>query len=147
MTRILIRIALLTCLLVLGLSKGGYAADCVLNSTFPNLACPFSEQERKSVKFSDVSFGLIIQNQELAIRFNSVRYRVRVGASWFEEGDCDEEDIEDLDDLEDLRDEISDITNDSDPDNDFIAFTVNPDDVREITTIWFIACKVDSLER
>ena len=118
-----------------------FAAPCVLDDQSPFLGCPFTEDEKKSIKFGSVSaaFGPFNSGGPMFVRFNQARYAINIGTIWVEEdgGGCDVEDVDSSSELFELRDIINFSSNSSD-----IAFMVNPDDVREITKVWILDCKV-----
>ncbi len=119
------------------------AAPCTLDNTFPTLLCPFSAQEKISVKFGRVNSEpdfAFVSGLELLIRFNSARYRIKQGSSWRAVGSCIDNNILSPQDLGTLSQEIQNH-------NGQIAFTVNPDNVREITKVWFLNCEVISGNR
>jgi len=139
---------LTTAALVLSLSNN-LLAECDFNASFPAAACPFTDQEKISVKFGFISFGgFVNSNNEIPIRFNSVQYRAKIGTKW-QDNTCIEHTAADSTSLDDLGNIIFDIKfrDGGDQTNDYIAFTVDPDNGREITKIWFIDCEVENLDR
>ena len=116
-----------------------HVAQCVFDNQFPYPDCPFTDEEKKSVRFGSVSGAFVLSgNNELLLRFNHARYILNLGASWIEEDDddeCEEESVDDDTDLFVLRNLINFNSNN-------IAFMVSPDDVREITKVWILDCEV-----
>lgn len=115
------------------------AAQCVFDNQFPYPDCPFTDEEKRSVRFGSVSGAFVLSDSDqLLLRFNHARYILNLGTSWIEEDDddeCEESNIDDETDLFVLRNIIN-------FDSDNIAFMVSPDDVREITKVWILDCEV-----
>lgn len=131
--------SLFFCLVLLFPINAVFAQTCVLDSQFPYPDCPFTDEEKKSVRFGSVSGAFVLfDSDELLLRFNHARYILNLGASWVEEDDddCEVEDVDEESDLFVLRSLINFNSND-------IAFMANPDDVREITKVWILDCEVE----
>ncbi len=125
------------------ISQIATAAPCTLDNTFPTLLCPFSAQEKISVKFGRVNSEpdfAFTSGLELLIRFNSARYRIKQGSSWRDVASCVDNSIVTPQNLGAFSQVIQNH-------NGQIAFTVNPDNVREITKIWLLGCEVMSGNR